>query len=339
MHRHFRVLPVLCLALASFFSHPASAADIKFAILAPKGSTFVNGVEGWCKDVTAKTAGGVKCTIFDSGQQGDEKVVNQKMKIGQLQGGAFSGLGLGLACPAARVLELPMLFKNYAEVDYVKEKIRPALEKCFDDRGFVLVGFAEAGFVNMFSNKPISSTKDLKGIKMWVWADDELAKVLAETYNVSPIPLGVVDVLTMLQTGQIDAVYGPPIWVIASQWHTKVKYMTDLKIINSTGAILVSKKFFSTLTPAQQQILKTSGNTYGNQLVTAIRADNEKSYQVLKQMGIQFIKPSAADEANLKTLSEGAYTNPKLLGKFYDQAMLDQVQGLLKDYRTQHAAN
>ena len=332
---------LLATVILSFLvtERPASAAELKFGILAPKGSTFTNGVEGWCKDVAAKTAGGVKCTIFDSGQQGDEKVVNQKMRIGQLQGGAFSGLGLGLACPKARVLELPMLFKNYAEVDHVKEKIRPLLEKCFDEKGYVLLGFAEAGFVNMFSNKPIASTKDLKGIKMWVWSDDELAKVLASTYNVAPIPLGVVDVLTMLQTGQIDAVYGPPIWVIASQWHTKLKYMTDLKIINSTGAILVSKKFFATLPANQQQIMKTTGNEHANKLVAAIRADNEKSYEVLKQMGIKFVKISPQEEANLKTLSEGVYTNPKLMGPYYDQALLGQVQGLITEYRSKHANN
>ncbi len=44
----------------------------------------------------------------------------------------------------------------------------------------------------------------------------------------SPVPLGLADVLTGLQTGLVDVVSGPPVAAVALQWFTKIKYAIEV---------------------------------------------------------------------------------------------------------------
>jgi len=73
--------------------------------------------------------------IFDwyyGGTMGDDLDIIAKMRNGQLQGGGFSGWGMAMACPNMAIMELPLLFNNYNEVEYVYSKIRPRLNKWFE---------------------------------------------------------------------------------------------------------------------------------------------------------------------------------------------------------------
>src|SRR5215831_17938247 len=164
----------------------AHAADfeIKLSVLAPEGSTWVKEMEAMNQELQAQRGGKLALKIYAGGVSGDEKDVLRKMRIGQVHAAAFTGVGLGSIVPSVRVLELPMLFHNYQEVDYVKSKLQPDFEKQFDTAGFVLLGWAEAGFVNIFSNKPIANKEDMKGVKMWAWEGDPLVKAMYETLGI-----------------------------------------------------------------------------------------------------------------------------------------------------------
>jgi len=146
----------------------AHAADfeIKLSVLAPEGSTWVKEMEAMNQELQAQSGGKLALKIYAGGVSGDEKDVLRKMRIGQVHAAAFTGVGLGSIVPSVRVLELPMLFHNYQEVDYVKSKLQPDFEKQFDTAGFVLLGWAEAGCVTICSNKPIANQEDMKGVKM-----------------------------------------------------------------------------------------------------------------------------------------------------------------------------
>jgi len=305
--------------------------EIKLSVLAPEGSTWVKVLEEMNQELQTKSGGKVALKIYAGGVSGDEKDVLRKMRIGQVHAAAFTGVGLGEIVPAFRVLELPMLFRNYQEVDYVKGKLQPELEKQFDAKGFVLLGWAEAGFVNIFSNKPIKNKDDMKGVKMWAWEGDPLVKTMYETLGIVPVPLALPDVLTSLQTNLIDGVYGPPLGVIALQWFTKTKYMTDVNLANSTGALVMSKAEFAKLAPDQQAMLKEVAQKYGQQLVQKIRAENQSAVETLKKNGIQVVAVDPAAKQEIITLSESVY--PKLAGSLYSPALLQQVKGYIAEVR------
>ena len=171
----------------------------------------------------------------------------------------------------------------------------------------------------------------MAGTKWWAWEGDPLVRAMYDSLGVVPIPLALPDVLTSLQTNLIDAVYAPPLAAIALQWFTKTKYMTDLPLANSTGAMIISKREFAKLPPDLQSLLKTTTEKYSAKLIQAIRQDNAKSINTLKKNGIQIVSVTSNDKAELeKTALE---VRPKLVGKLYSQELLNKVQQLLEEYR------
>jgi len=308
-----------------------AASEIKVAIVAPEGSTWANVMNDWNEELKAKTGGQVSFKIYAGGVQGDERDVLRKMKVGQLDAAGLTGLGLGIINPEVRILELPFLFENYAEVDAVTKKIQPKLEAGFSKKGFELLGWVEAGFVNIFSNKPIAKLKDLEGVKMWMWEADPLVKSMCEAFDIVPIPLALTDVLTSLQTKLIDAAYAPPLGAIALQWFSRTKYYTTDKLSNSTGAFVITKKALGALSPNQAKILRETAKKYSRILVERTRAENEKSYAALKNAGLSAVAFDKGEVEKIRTKSEKVWDD--LAGKLYSPALLAEVKSTLAQAR------
>ncbi len=284
---------------------PASAAPsytLKFATLAPAGSTWMNLLDAWGKEVEARSNGRLVFKFYPGGVQGDETDVLQKIRFGQLQGAAFTGYGIGHIYSPARVLEIPFLFRNYGEIDYVRHHLMPSFERGFKQHGFRLLGWMEVGFVHFFSKKPIHSLDDLKQRRIWLWQGDPLGQAFFDASNLAPVPLSITDVFTSLSTGLINTVYCTPLAAIALQWFTQVSYMTELPMADGIGALVVSNRFFDRLPPDLQKLLQDTGRDAGRKLIAATRRDNQKSLQVLRQQGIQFTLP--ADQVDPKALYE-----------------------------------
>jgi TRAP-type C4-dicarboxylate transport system substrate-binding protein len=159
-----------------------------------------------------KSGGTLRFKIYPGGVSGDEKETIRKMRLGQLQATGVTGSGLADVVPDVHVLDVPFLFKSGEEVDYVLEKVYPEFQKKFEEKGFRLLGFTEAGFVYFYSQYPIAAPGDLRGgdIKAWLWEGDVLNQGMFDTYQIPSVPLALPDVLSALQTGMINTVFGPP---------------------------------------------------------------------------------------------------------------------------------
>ena len=317
------LLTAAAFALASLSAAAHAATEIKFAILAPEGTGWHKVVSAWDKELSEKTQGRVKLKIYAGGAMGDEQDIVRKMRIGQVHAAGFTGMGLGIINPAVRVLELPMLITSYAEADAVTKKIQPKLEKGFEEKGFVFLGWAETGLVNVFSNKPIATLKDMSGVKMWAWEGAQLVAEMYKAFKIVPIPLPIADVLTSLQTKMIDGVYNTAYGAIALQWFTAVKYMSDLKLANSTGGILITKQAFSSLSPADQQLLRETGRKYGGELVRQLRADNQGSYAKIASEGIKTVNVLPEEVEKIRQTSREVWK--ALVGKLYSQELLNEA--------------
>lgn len=306
---------------------------IKAAFLAPEGSSWMNVMRDFERELQKETDGEVKLKIYAGGVSGDEKDVIRKMSpaVQQIHAAGFTGMGMGEILPSTRVFEVPFLFQDYKEVDYVTTNLFDTFSKEFEGKGYVLLGFAEAGFVNIFSQKPIATHNDMKKAKMWSWEGDPLARAMFKAYNIVPVPVSITDVLTSLQTNLVNSFYAPPLAAIALQWHTKVKYMTDVPVNFSIGGLLVTKKKFDSIPSNHQQKLRDLSHKYAKLLVAQIREDNKKSYEVLKK-SLTFVKVKDPDLKTIKDVS--LQVRKELIGNLYSQELLDKVIGLLEKYRS-----
>src|SRR5262249_490211 len=141
-----------------------------------------------------------------------------------------TNVGLSKIQPAILIQQLPMLFRNYKELDCLREKMSDKFSAMMDEKGFVVLGYGDVGFAYLFLNKEAKSPDDLKDVKFWAWTDDPVSRQLIDFAGLRSVPLGLPDVLSSLQTGLIDAFVTAPYAAIALQWFTKAKYMVGLKL-------------------------------------------------------------------------------------------------------------
>ncbi|MCO6413873.1 MAG: TRAP transporter substrate-binding protein DctP [Thiogranum sp.] len=328
------LLPALCSA-----SHAATKPEhvLKFATLAPPGSTWMNLLEDWGKQVAQRSDGRLVLKFYPGGVQGDEPDVLKKMRFNQLQGGAFTGYGIGYMYSPARVMELPFLFRDFGEIDYVRSHFMPQFLQGFRDNGYELLGWMEIGFVHMFSRYPVSSLDDMRSQRVWLWQGDPIGQAFFDASGISPVPLSIVDVYTSLSTGLVDTVYCTPLAAIALQWFTKTPYVSSISLTNGMGGLIVSQRFFDSLPEDLQALLRETGRETGEKLVTATREDNESSVAELKRRGLQFVEPGAGmSPPELRELRDRAAR--KLIASDYiPAAVFDKTRSLLEQYRSDRA--
>lgn len=321
---------ILLIAVSTAFAQ--KKVKIKFATLAPEGTTWMNVMNEFSESVKEKSNGTISFRFYAGGTQGDEKDVIRKMRIGQVHSGGFTGVGMGTILPEVRILDTPFLYKTKAEVDFIADKFFDRFAAGFEKKGYVLLGWAEVGWVYIYTNKPVNAESEMDGVKMWMWEGDPISRATFEAFNVSPIPLSITDVLTSLQTGLIDGVYTSPLGAVALQWFTKVKYVLDIPMANSNGAVLISKKMFNKLSPDQQKILKEEGRKYFGKLTQLSREDNSKSQKTMYDYGMQ--KTTVTDPKLLEEFEVlGKKARQNLVGELYDQKLLDDVEQALEEFR------
>lgn len=341
LQRHARALLGICVGFCCLVSvTPADTApyELKFATLAPAGSTWMNLLEQWGERVKTASGGRLLIKFYPGGVQGDEPDVIKKIRFDQLQGGAFSGHGIGMIYSPARVMELPFLFDNYEETDFVRAQLMPEFRSGFHEHGYELLGWMEIGFVHMFSRAPIRSFDDMKAQRVWLWQGDPLGQAFFDASGITPVPLSIVDVYTSLSTGLIDTVYCTPLASIALQWFNKVHFVSDAALTNAIGALLVSRRFFDSLPGDLQTLLRETGESTGEQLIAATRADNQASLDELKKQGLEFLPPGPGMQpADLITLRDKAAE--RLMDSDYlPRALVTRTRALLDQYRAAHAA-
>ena len=267
---------------------------IKFASVAPDGSTWMNIMKEYDAQIRKESNGQMGFKIYGGGVAGDEKDVIRKIKLGQYHSAGFTGVGMGEISKKVRILDAPFLFKkDYNEVDYFYNAYWKELSDALLGNDFILLGWAEVGFVYVFTNVPVNSVNDLKRVKMWVWQGDPVAESAFKTIGITPIPLSLSDVYTSLQTGLINAFYTSPLAGVSLQWYTKAKYILDVPLANSAGSVLIYKKEWDKLPQDMQKILLDNGHKYMRKLTEASRRDNDRSLKIMQEKGLTLTKASA----------------------------------------------
>lgn len=328
------VLCAVCVLFAFGQAH-AQQYTIKFATIATEGSTWMNVLHDYDQAIRKESNGRMGFKIYAGGVQGEDKDVMRKIRLGQLHSAGVTGVGLGEVSSKLRILDSPFLFKNYQEVDYFHSVFDPELQEDVKKNDYVLLGWAEVGFVYVFTNTPVRTVADMNGVKMWMWEGDVIAEAAFRALGINPIPLSVTDVLTSLQTGLINGAYTSPLAALVLSWNTRVKYMMGTPLADAAGGVVISKKKFDSLPADCQEILIRNGQKYLGELTRKSREENAAAIVTMKKNGLQVI-----DITSDKTLREfdatGKTARKSLVGKLYDQAFLDRVEKTVADYRAQH---
>ncbi|GJM44167.1 MAG: C4-dicarboxylate ABC transporter [Gemmatimonadota bacterium] len=335
--RPLLLLPILASLLTTL---PGEAAPkkpkpevlLKVATLAPEGSTWMNLMHELDKRVREETGNEVGLKFYAGGVQGDERLVLRKMRSGQLHGGGFTGNGLGVVAPSLRVLESPFLFESEDEIDAVYAELGSEFDAAIEASGHVLLGWAEVGFVHLFTKKPVRSVNDLRSAKMWLWEGDPLALAFFEEAGVAPVSLAITDVYTSLQTGLVDGVYSSPYAGVVLQWHTQVAAMSEIPITHAIGAVIVTRKQWDKISEPSQAAIRGVAADVFPRLKASSREDNRGALKAIREAGIEVVPFPAAEMQQFREIGKRAALRG--VGDLYPAELLERVRSVIAADRT-----
>lgn len=324
-------LLLLCQAL------PALAVSIKIATLSPDGSAWMVELRKSAEEIAKRTDNRVKFKFYPGGVMGDDQAVLRKIRFGQLHGAALTNGSLADLYPDVQVYNLVLKFSSLQEVDYVRERLDPLIMQGLEESGLATFGLSEIGFAYIMSTSPVRTLTDLRSQKAWVPEGNEVALETIKAFEVSPIPLEPRDVLVSLQTGMIDTVAGSPVGALALQWHTQIKYLTDLPLSYIYGALFVDKKIFNTLSDNDQKIVREQMGKVTATLNLQNRKDNLAAMEALKNQGIEIVNPKKDTVDQLRNLVVSA--NERLIAEGnLSRDIVNALDRYLQEYRSRNTA-
>jgi TRAP-type C4-dicarboxylate transport system substrate-binding protein len=335
-----RVLVVAATLLAGGLpALPASAEEpvkIRLGTLAPKGSSYHRALQEMAEKWRAASGAGASFIIYTDGTQGGEADMVRRMRIGQLNAALMSGVGLAEIDKGVGAIQfIPMLFRDWAEVDYARERVRTTLEQRLAEKGFVVLFWGDAGWVRYFSKDPAVHPADFKRTKMWVNASDTQQTDLMKSLGYQPVPLEVTDILPGLQTGLITALPMGTFYALAGQFDTVAKHMLDMRWAPLLGGAVITKKAWDAMSAAGRDALKAAADQAGMKVRERGRQEDQEAIEAMKKRGLT-VHPATPDiEAEWRKLAEEAY--PKIRGSWVPAEIFDEVRGAVQDYRKQRA--
>ncbi len=304
---------------------------LKIATLAPEGSVWVEQFKAMNAELDQLTSGRVKFKVYPGGIMGDDDVVMRKIRVGQLDGSCFTSNALCKIYEDFQALVMPDLFNNSDEVDHLIHEMGADLSNAFQKAGFQSLGIAGNGFTYMFNRNKISEPADLQRMKPWLWQGDIIMSTLYHSAEVTPVSVGIGDVMTALQTGLLDTVFNTPTGILALQWFTKVNFMTDYPLTYSFGAFLLDNRSWSRVPDDMKPVVQATVDKYMKEITARIRQEDLHARDIITQKGVQIIPPNGALTEKIHQISSSA--RDQLVGKVVSPEFTQRILTIIRDFR------
>lgn len=329
----------LAVAALSLCMHAAEAAErgpmLKVATVAPKGSIYHRVLQDVGEKWKAAERGNAQYIVYTDSVQGPEAETVRRMRIGQLSASMVSIVGLSEIDESVAVMQfIPMMFRSWEEVDYVREKLRAELEQRLRAKGFVVLFWGEGGWVQFFSKSPYKTPEDFKKARIFNWAGDTSQSDLMKSLGYRPVVLELTDILPSLQTGMIDTVPAAPLWALVGQFDRTASYMLRINWVPIVGAVVMSTKSLDAMSPAGRAALLEASVSAGETLRTHRNTRDDEIIRALEARGLKVTTPTPELERDWQELARKSW--PRIRGTMVPAEMFDRVERLLAEYRAEY---
>jgi TRAP-type C4-dicarboxylate transport system substrate-binding protein len=305
----------------------ASPTIIRFASLAPPGSAFMKVMKAWNRSLKDGTEGRVELRFYSGGSQGDERDFIRKVRAGQMDAAGVSTTGLGMVARPVLVLASPGLITEYEELERARTSLNDRFAKLFDDNGFVLLNWGEAGKNRLFSMEPFEKPEDLKRLRPWAWKDDPVFAEFVNVIGANPVRLGAPEVYGGLQTRMLDTVPVSALAAVAMQWYTRLNYMAKQNFGIIIGGSVIKKEKFHAMTEHDQKVLLDTAERAARAGDKLARRDDQRAYDSLIKRGITLVDTSRHQAA---WDAAAAQTRKNLTGRLYSKSLLEAVENAVR---------
>lgn len=238
---------ILGLAISGI-SHAQEPILIKFshvaAIETPKGQA----AEHFKQQVEKRTKGRVKVEIFANSTLYKDKEELEALQMGSVQmlapvAGKFGPAGV----KEFEVFDLPYIFPDEEALHRVtRGPIGNSLLKKLEARGMVGLGYWDAGFRVLSSNKPIRVPEEAKGQKIRI-NSSKVNQAIIKAIGGLPQTMAFSEVYQALQTGVVDGADGNLANLYTQKQYEVQKHITLTRHTYSGYVVVMNKGFWDKL--------------------------------------------------------------------------------------------
>jgi TRAP-type transport system periplasmic protein len=301
MKRLFLKTLVAAVALSAFGLAQAQTRTIKFANQNAKGHPIVLGMEKFAEIVEKNSGGKMKVQVFPGGALGSDQA-----NVSALQGGTLemasmnSGIFASLVKDFA-IYDFPFLFGNPKEADAVVDgPFGQGLHKKLEEKGLVGLAYYELGFRELTNSKrPINKVEDIAGLKLRV-IPNPINVDWVKALGANPTPLPFPELYAALEQGAVDGQENPVATIKGAKLNEVQKYMTLTNHQYNPQSVVISKKFWDSLSAPEQKVLQAAAVESAGYQRTQSRAQLQSGLEDLKKGGMQVTELPAAEVTKLR---------------------------------------
>jgi len=308
----------------------AQVTNIRVGTIAAEGTPWHQILQEMGQAWQKVSGGKVRITIY-AGTLGDESDMIRRMRSNSLQCAAVTSVGLETIAKELSALSIPLLFKTYDELDFVRDRLTPRHEKALEDKGFIVLNWGDAGWVRFFSVKPAPTLNDLRQMKLFTWAGSPQAEEMYKDAGFRPVPLAPTDILQSLQTRVIEAFPAPAIGALGYQWFGLAKNMLDLKFAPIVGATIITKASWDKFDAPLREALMKEARGAGARLKDEIRKIEDTAVVEMQKRGLKVVTMTPEAEREWQETAEKFYG--RVRGEIVQPREFDEVMALVKEYR------
>ncbi|HZY18816.1 MAG TPA: TRAP transporter substrate-binding protein [Ramlibacter sp.] len=279
----------------------AQERTLKLGLQNPKGHPAVMGAERFAEIVAAKSAGRLKVNLFPGGVLGSDA-----QTVSAVQGGTVEMTVLNSGILASQVKEFavydfPFLFANSQEADAVVDgPFGRSLHARLADKGIVGLAYWELGFRSLTnSRRPIHKVEDIAGLKLRV-IPNPINIDWVKALDANPTPLAFTELYAALEQRAVDGQENPVSVILANRFAEVQKHLALTNHQYNPQSVIVSKRFWDTLAPADRQLLQEAAVEAGRYQRQMSREQAASMLAQLKQAGMEVTELVPAERARLR---------------------------------------
>ncbi|QTQ17182.1 TRAP transporter substrate-binding protein [Treponema parvum] len=260
------------------------------------------------ENIERESNGAVVVNIYPNGQLGGDREMLEGLVNGSINFSSTMTSGMVGFVPQYAIFDMPSVFSDITNMRKVlsdKEFI-DKMNSYSKANGIYVLGYSDAGFRQMTSNKLAESVAGMKGIKIRVIQNPyhiEYWKLL----GANPLPMDFSEVYIGLQQGEIDAQENPYMNIVGNKFYEAQKYAIETNHLGHTITFLMNNALYEGLSEDMKRLVDkcaADANNYGNGIADdSIIADKK----VCTDAGMKIIELSAAEHEKMKAMSQPVY--------------------------------
>jgi TRAP-type transport system periplasmic protein len=277
------------------------------------------GVKKFAEIVAAKSGGKLKVQEFPSNQLGTEQQQTSALQGGVQEMQAPATTSLVSIVKDYGVVDFPFTVSSHAQAFALLDgPLGKALLEKLPEKGLVGLAYWDLGFRNVTNSKrPIARPEDLDGLKLRVIPNPVFLDTF-KAFKANPVPMSFSELYTALETRTVDGQENPYAVILSNKFYEVQKYVSGTNHVYGTNIILVGKRFWDRLTPAEQKILQDAAlEARDYQRQVSLEA-SRKAVGELQSKGMQFNDVAQAERDRMRAIAKPV-TEKALAG--YDPAI------------------